>query len=93
MIASGSKDNTVRIWNASTGQEIGNPLKGHTQYITSLSWEPMHIRAEPKYLASSSRDGTVKIWNILNQTVEVSLSGHSAEITKVIESYPKNYIL
>ena len=29
-LASASGDNTVRLWNADTGQQIGAPLTGHT---------------------------------------------------------------
>ena len=29
-IASGSADNTVRVWDADTGQPVGQPLTGHT---------------------------------------------------------------
>ena len=28
-IASGSKDNTMRIWDAATGAPVGSPLRGH----------------------------------------------------------------
>mmetsp|Transcript_10532 Transcript_10532/g.9082 ORF Transcript_10532/g.9082 Transcript_10532/m.9082 type:complete len:178 (+) Transcript_10532:520-1053(+) len=83
MIASGSMDNMVIVWNAETGEKMGE-LKGHKQYITSLSWEPMHVRAQPKFLASSSKDATVKIWNVTNHSLHTSLSGHSDSVTKVI---------
>ena len=29
-IVSGSGDNTVRVWDADTGQPLGEPLTGHT---------------------------------------------------------------
>lgn len=83
VIASGSMDNMIRLWNPKTGEQIGGPLKGHTKWVTSLSWEPLHARATPKYLASSSKDCTVKIWNTLNQTLEISLTSYTASVTKV----------
>jgi len=33
----------VRIWDPKTGKPIGDALKGHTKWITSLSWEPIHL--------------------------------------------------
>ena len=32
-IVSGSADNTVRLWDADTGQPIGAPLTGHTDTV------------------------------------------------------------
>ena len=32
-IASGSTDKTVRLWDADTGQPIGDPLTGHTDAV------------------------------------------------------------
>jgi ribosome assembly protein 4 len=33
----------VRIWDPKTGKPIGDALKGHSKWITSLSWEPIHM--------------------------------------------------
>ena len=46
MIATGSMDNTVRLWNAQTGEALGNPLVGHSKWISSLTWEPLHLVKE-----------------------------------------------
>jgi WD40 repeat protein len=42
-LASGSMDNTVRLWDPKTGKALGDGLKGHTKWITCLSWEPYHL--------------------------------------------------
>ena len=39
-IASGSEDNTVRVWDASTGQPVGEPLTGHRSRATSVAFSP-----------------------------------------------------
>lgn len=36
-VASGSYDQTVRIWNAKTGNTIGESLQGHTYDVTHVS--------------------------------------------------------
>lgn len=37
-IASGGMDNVIFIWNAEDGKQIGNALKGHKNFVTSISW-------------------------------------------------------
>ncbi|CAK7201517.1 hypothetical protein SEUCBS139899_004223 [Sporothrix eucalyptigena] len=55
MMATGSYDATIRIWNLETGEET-RVLRGHTQGIRSLQFDD-------KILVSGSLDGTMKIWN------------------------------
>lgn len=33
----------ITIWNPETGKQIGKPLTGHRQWITFLSWQPLHL--------------------------------------------------
>jgi ribosome assembly protein 4 len=84
MIATGSMDNTVCLWNPTKGSQIGGPLKGHTKWITSLAWEPYHLAKQgtPR-IASASKDSTVRIWNAVLGRIESVLSGHKSSVTCV----------
>ena len=33
----------LRLWDPKTGKPIGEPLKGHSKWVTSLAWEPIHL--------------------------------------------------
>ncbi|KAF2242791.1 WD40 repeat-like protein [Trematosphaeria pertusa] len=84
LLASGGYDNEVRIWDPETGKQVGGPLKGHTNFITSLSWEPYHLQepGRPR-VASSSKDGTVRVWDAIGGRVDFALSGHKSSVTCV----------
>ncbi|KAG9089549.1 POC1 centriolar protein A, partial [Ceratobasidium sp. UAMH 11750] len=58
-IVSGSDDNTIRIWDAHTGQSVGQPLQGHTSVVSSVAFSP-----DGAYIVSSSEDQTVRIWDV-----------------------------
>ncbi|KAI3485874.1 hypothetical protein L1887_50672 [Cichorium endivia] len=45
----------------------GKPLRGHTKWVTSLSWEPIHANPTNPRLASSSKDGTVRLAYIMRK--------------------------
>ena len=51
-----SVDETVRLWDADTGQPIGAPLAGHTDTVNEVHFSPDGHR-----LASASSDGTIRI--------------------------------
>jgi len=57
IIASGSADKTIRLWNLQ-GEEL-KILKDHKNLITSVAFSP-----DGKILASASQDGEIKIWNV-----------------------------
>lgn len=40
LLASGSEDNTVRLWNVRTGKKLCDPLYGHTSYVSSVRFSP-----------------------------------------------------
>ena len=39
-IASGGYDRTVRLWDAATGQPVGQPMTGHTGAVNSVAFSP-----------------------------------------------------
>ncbi|KIK12138.1 hypothetical protein PISMIDRAFT_68281, partial [Pisolithus microcarpus 441] len=39
-IVSGSDDETVRVWDAKSGDHIGSPLNGHTPDVTHVEFSP-----------------------------------------------------
>jgi WD40 repeat protein len=57
LVASGSADNTVRLWDTATGSELRR-LAGHTLYVRAAAFSP-----DGRLLASGSTDGSVRVWD------------------------------
>ncbi|KAJ4076770.1 hypothetical protein NW756_012779 [Fusarium oxysporum] len=80
LIASGSWDNTIKIWNMVTGEEE-RTLEGHTDWVNSVIFSN-----DGKLIASGSRDNTVKIWNMVTGEEEGTLKGHTDSVNSVVFS-------
>ena len=70
-LASGSEDNTVRLWDVNTGQEKYT-LTGHGGEVYSVAFS-----SDEKTLASGSFDNTVRLWDVNTGQVKHILTGHT----------------
>jgi WD40 repeat protein len=58
VIATASDDNTLRLWDAKTGQSL-KILKGHTQRVNQIAFS-----ADGAWLVSGADDNTIRRWKI-----------------------------
>ena len=79
-LASGSSDNTVKLWNLHTGQEIGT-LLGHLERVDAVNFS-----SDGKTLASSSSDNTVKLWSWKTQQEICTITGNMSRVFPIIIS-------
>src|SRR6266850_4137982 len=57
-LASGSVDNTVRLWEVATSREV-RTLSGHTKAVKVVAFS-----SDGRLLASGSIDDTTRLWNL-----------------------------
>ncbi|KAJ9654752.1 hypothetical protein H2198_006270 [Neophaeococcomyces mojaviensis] len=77
LLASGSFDKTVRLWNPTTGQEV-QTLEGHTECVRAVAFSH-----DGSLLASASDDGTVLLWNPTTGQEVQRLEGHTNGVMAV----------
>ena len=78
LVASGSRDNSAKVWDASTGA-CQSTLSGHSDHVRCLAWSK-----GGKMLASGSDDWTIKIWDPISGACESSWRGHKAKVNCVV---------
>jgi WD40 repeat protein len=81
-LASGSGEDTIRLWDAATGRPIGTALTGHTGMVNSVAFSP-----DGKTLASTSADDTIRLWDVATgRPIGNPLTGHTGEVNSVVFS-------
>ncbi|KAJ6070722.1 hypothetical protein N7467_012041 [Penicillium canescens] len=71
LLASGSHDNTVRLWDSATGA-LQQTLEGHANSVNSVAFSP-----DGRLLASGSYDKTVRLWDSATGALQQTLEGHA----------------
>jgi WD40 repeat protein len=76
-LASSGADQTVRIWDAITGQEV-RTLKGHNHEVAAVAFSP-----DGGWLASASLDRTIKVWDARTGEEIHTLTNHTMRVDTV----------
>src|SRR5258707_768420 len=88
-IVSGSRDKTIRIWDAETGAAVGEPLKGHARNVSSAAYSP-----DGRHIVSGSWDKTIRIWGAeTGAAVGGPLKGHALSVSSVAYSPDGRHIV
>ncbi|MEO6588828.1 MAG: caspase family protein [Pyrinomonadaceae bacterium] len=76
-VASGSFDNTIKIWEFGTGREL-RALDGHTGAVKTLDYS-----TDGQLLASGGNDKTIRIWDVTSGAEIKSFTVEDGSIEKV----------
>ncbi|CAG8308127.1 unnamed protein product, partial [Penicillium nalgiovense] len=77
LLASGSRDETVRLWDPATGA-LTQTLEGHSSWVDLVDFSP-----DGRLLAFGSRDETVRLWDPATGALTQTLEGHSSWVDLV----------
>ena len=75
--ASGSKDNTIRIWETATGRELQS-TEAQIGFITTLAFSP-----DSRVLAAGGLSGAIKLYDVFTGRELRRLDGHTESVNSV----------
>src|SRR5262249_21034797 len=80
LLASASLDQSVRLWDAATGDELFSfPARFPGNWGAAVSFSP-----DGRYLACGGENSTVKLWDVKTKEEYRSLAGHTGPIYSVV---------
>src|SRR5438132_1257008 len=85
VLASGSFDNTIRLWDGQAGRTL-QTLKDHSAFVIIVAWSP-----DGKVLASGSVDNTIRLWDAQEGRPLRTLEGHTAYIKGLSFSWDNHF--
>ena len=77
LLASGSADKTVRVWNLDT-LDLKRSYRGPRDFVTSVAFSP-----SGKLLAAGALDGRIQVWSVLSSRRMRTLNGHRGRVADI----------
>ncbi|KAL6760178.1 WD40-repeat-containing domain protein [Haematococcus lacustris] len=77
LLASGSKDALVKLWDPRSGGACVATLHGHKNGVMQVHWNPLN----GNWLLSASRDQTLKIFDVRSLRELATFTGHARDVT------------
>jgi WD40 repeat protein len=78
LVAAGSDDGSIRVWDTATSNPYGRPMagpQGHTGKVLAVAFSP-----DGTLLASGSEDKTVRLWDMRSATLHGTIAGQAGKV-------------
>ncbi|KAF4578770.1 hypothetical protein EYR36_000577 [Pleurotus pulmonarius] len=82
IIASGSPERVIRLWDPRSGKRTGK-LVGHTDNIRSIL-----ISEDSRYLLTGSADASIKLWSLSSQRCLHTFTHHTESVWSLHSTHP-----
>ena len=86
ILASGSRDRTIKLWDVKTGKLLST-LSGHNDRVNSVSFGSQKDSQDPLILVSGSDDNAIKFWE-LDTTLEALLKRSCDRVSNYLTNNP-----
>ena len=86
MLASGSKDNSIKLWDPRQQREITS-LYPHKNTVTVLRWHPAG-----NHVLSGSRDNLLKLFDLRTMREQATFKHHKREVSALALNSPSSHL-
>ncbi|KAH8105298.1 WD40 repeat-like protein [Cristinia sonorae] len=82
IIATGSPERVIRMWDPRSGKRIGK-LVGHTDNIRAIL-----VSEDSRYLLTGSADASIKLWSLSSQRCLHTFTHHTESVWSLFSNHP-----